>query len=64
MLVSVVEPVCGRGPITDAIAVWTDSGSALLGGFALALIKGFTNSEPKCFRKLSLVSAELRYFFR
>ena len=37
----------GRGPITDAIAAWTDNGKPALGGFALALISGFTSSEPK-----------------
>ena len=26
---------CGRGPITDAIAAWTDHGISVLGGFDL-----------------------------
>ena len=41
----------GRGPITDAIAAWTDNGIPVLGGFALALIAGFTSSEL-IYRKL------------
>ena len=48
---------CGRGPITDAIAAWTDNGIPVLGGFARVLITGFTSSEPKSLRKLSLVNA-------
>ena len=35
---------CGKGPITDAIATWTDNGIPVLGGFALILIAGFTSS--------------------
>ena len=54
---------CGRGPITDAIAAWTDNGISVLGGFALVLIAGFTSSEPKSLRKLSLVSAVCGNFF-
>ena len=54
---------CGRGPITDAIAAWTDNGIPVLGGFALVLIAGFTSSEPKSLRKLSLVSSVLGNFF-
>ena len=48
---------CDRGPVTDAIAAWTDNGIPVLEGFALVLIAGFTSSEPKPLRKLSLVSA-------
>ena len=54
---------CGRGPITDAIAARTDNGISVFGGFALVLIAGFTSSETKSYRKLSLVSAVFGNFF-
>ena len=54
---------CGRGPITDAIASWTDNSIPVLEGFALVLIAGFTSSELKSLRKLNLVSAVFGNFF-
>ena len=48
---------CCRGPMTDAIAAWTDNDVSVLGRFALVLIAGFTSSEHKSLMKSSLVSA-------
>ena len=54
---------CCRGPMTDAVAAWTDNGISVLRGFALVLIAGFTSSEHKSLRKSSLVSAVFVNFF-
>ena len=53
----------GRGPMTAAMAAWTEAGTPVLRGFALVLIDGFTSSDPRFLEKFSQVNEVFGKFF-